>query len=297
MKRPIARRFGRTALSALALVLLVMGLNPAPAASKPVASLGPGQLFQAAGISLIIPPAGHGVWASALDITGAWHSLGIETAPDGSVSIIRSAPANPGGAMPDSPGACSDGAYTLYSNTWKIRDKWWFNSGTTPSEVQKPNATSALRAAASNITHADNNCGLSDKVSAKHKYQGTSTKSPNIGTSTCLGSDGKSVVAFGDLLSTYLALTCWWTSGGHTIEADMKLNSFDYLWVVNIGGACINKWSVESVATHEFGHAFGLGHVSEASHAHLTMSPVIMPCQSSEKSLGLGDVRGLEAQY
>ena len=68
-------------------------------------------------------------------------------------------------------------------------------------------------------------------------------------------------------------------------------------WIVNIGGDCRSKYSVEAAATHEFGHAFGLGHVSESLHPALTMSPVIAACQSSETTLGLGDVRGLEAKY
>ena len=51
------------------------------------------------------------------------------------------------------------------------------------------------------------------------------------------------------------------------------------------------------MATHEFGHAFGLGHVAEGLHANLTMAPYILPCQNSESRLGLGDLRGLQAEY
>ena len=105
------------------------------------------------------------------------------------------------------------------------------------------------------------------------------------------------MVDFGDLASTDLGFTCWWTSGKYTVESDMKLNKVEYSWVVNIGGNCAAKYSVEAVATHEFGHAYGLEHVSEGLHGTLTMSPVILPCQSSEKTLGLGDIRGLEALY
>jgi predicted Zn-dependent protease len=60
---------------------------------------------------------------------------------------------------------------------------------------------------------------------------------------------------------------------------------------------CSSRFSVEAVATHEFGHAFGLGHVSETYHPSLTMSSVIRACQGSESTLGLGDVRGLNALY
>ena len=59
----------------------------------------------------------------------------------------------------------------------------------------------------------------------------------------------------------------------------------------------VSRYDVEGVMTHERGHTFGLGHVPEASHAKLTMSERIRSCQSSERTLGLGDVRGLEKKY
>ena len=36
---------------------------------------------------------------------------------------------------------------------------------------------------------------------------------------------------------------------------------------------------------------------AELEHGALTMAPKIMSCQSAEVTLGLGDLRGLEALY
>jgi hypothetical protein len=69
-------------------------------------------------------------------------------------------------------------------------------------------------------------------------------------------------------------------------------------WALS-GEAC--DWHtelLEPTTTHEFGHAFGLSHVSERLHGALTMSPMSNgPCATDETSLGLGDILGLEELY
>jgi hypothetical protein len=297
-----SNRIGRrrhVVLAAGLVSLFAVGAVNAHASTPQPDRLHSGDVLRAQGISVVVQPPGRGVWAAALEADGGWRVVGVTTAPDGSVSLVRvGAPSAPVGQSSARTDPCSDNAYVLSPDSWNSTYNWYFNASSTPSEISESTATSGLRSAVENIAQANNDCGLADNVSAKQHYQGTTTKSPNIGSSsTCKSSDGTNVVSFGDLASSDLAFTCWWTSGNTTIESDVRLNKFEYTWVVNIGGNCTTKYSVKAVATHEFGHTYGLEHVSEALHGTLTMSPVILPCQSSEKTLGLGDIRGLEAQY
>jgi predicted Zn-dependent protease len=59
---------------------------------------------------------------------------------------------------------------------------------------------------------------------------------------------------------------------------------------------CWNQFSLRGVATHEFGHAFGLDH-SPGDSCNLTMYPSTGPCNDGARSFGLGDVEGLESIY
>lgn len=267
--------------------------------------LQPGDRFALDGVSLLVPPPGKGAWGAALQVGGT-HRLGIETAVDGSVTVYRQgvitgrgASSKSGLASPAAPSACSDSAYALDGHSWDSRYDWYFNISSTPGEVQQDNARTALRDGITNITHATNDCGLSDKVSATSLYQGETTKSANIGTnSSCKSSDGTNVADFGDLSALDLGYVCWWTQGGKTVESDLRLNKTEYTWFVVLGNNCDGyKYSVEDIATHEFGHTFGLGDLDEVKHANLTMSLISLPCQFAETTLGLGDVLGLEALY
>jgi hypothetical protein len=194
--------------------------------------------------------------------------------------------------------ACSDGAYVLNGHRWSSRLEWYFRASSRPKGFNALGTASALRRAANNIVAGDNNCGLPDLISATHLYRGTTSRAPNISSgASCLGRDGRNVIGFGTLPSGYLGMTCWWTYKGRVVETDIKLNKAYYRWYIKRPSGCYRKWSIEAAATHEFGHAFGLGHVSEALHGALTMSPIIKACQSAETTLGLGDVVGLRSLY
>jgi hypothetical protein len=193
---------------------------------------------------------------------------------------------------------CKESAYTHNGSRWRTTYGWWFSYKTTPAGLNRNAVQRALRRAVANVTASQNNCGLADRVSATAAFRGRTAAGPNVtSSSSCGRPDGKSEVGFGKLASTDLGLTCYWTRNGHTVEADIKLNKANYSWYTKKPANCAKTWNVETVATHEFGHAFGLNHVSEVTDGVLTMSPLILPCQKSETSLGLGDVRGLRSLY
>jgi hypothetical protein len=69
------------------------------------------------------------------------------------------------------------------------------------------------------------------------------------------------------------------------------------LVIAAVPPSCTNRFGVQAVGTHELGRVFGLGHVSESAHPHLTMSTAVTACSNAAVSLGLGDVRALRQLY
>ncbi len=303
------------AIASLVVVAIATAATPvvasaasATAATAPqvIAGLRPGMTVMRDGVGAVVPAAGTAVQGEAVMADGSTRTITVRALADGRVLVSSAARAagrasslpGPAAVFPSSsPSACSDRAYKLNSSWWHSTYRWWFRATTTPSYMTRAAATNALKRAVGNITHERNNCGRADHVSATGSYLGTTSATVDISAnSVCTTPDGKNVVGFGDLASGFVGYSCWWFTGNVNTEADMKLNKADFRWTTTLTG-CSNAFMVEAVATHEFGHVFGLGHVSEASHANLTMSTDIDPCDNSASTLGLGDMLGLEVRY
>lgn len=255
-----------------------------------------GAVAEERGVRILVPPAGQGVFAEAIAMDGTMQTLQLETQDDGSVMEIVAAADGAGEAS--RAGACSDGAYKLAGYRWNEKLRWRFKASTTPSYLSADAVEEAVRKGTANMTTSHNDCGLDDLVSATHAYDGRTSVGPNIHTDgTCGAMDGSNVVAFGDLPSGTLAIACVWYADGKVLESDIRFNKADHRWYVSKPSYCAGRFDLQGVMTHERGHSFGLAHVSESSHPALTMSESIGACDSSARTLGLGDVRAMRALY
>ena len=211
------------------------------------------------------------------------------------VSIGLAEPASPAGIESTAP--CSDRAFSAPTGRWSQTFRWSFNAASTPTGLRRSDAEAALKRGVRNIVSEHNDCGRPDSVSAAQTYLGVTSARPNIDASgQCTDYDGQNVIGFGRLPGNVTAYTCWWVQGDTIVEADMRINSAEP-WTTTLVG-CTNQLMLEAVATHEAGHIFGLGHVRESRHPHLTMSTYLDgPCENGESTLGLGDMLGLESKY
>ncbi len=321
------RRSFRAALGLVVLPMVAGGLAPVAASEAATCDLPPGilnvrdvprgtsvescglvgrMISDAEGEVLVVPPPGGGVSTFALGITPAdasefavWTTEagefmyaweGDDLAPDGSTAS--------GGPKP-----CDDGLYKLLGTNVLDGWEWHFNADTAP---MVDGATDAIRNGVQNITgqHTDCDKFADDQVDVSAAFQGDTNRRADFDTDgSCagyFGRDGTSVVDFGNLPAGVVARFCGWNHPlvNNLTEADFRLNKNDYDFTNNVNsGFCVDAFDVESIATHEWGHVFGMGHVGEENHGRLTMSTQAEKCSNAPRTLGWGDIGGLRYLY
>jgi hypothetical protein len=265
------------------------------------------------GVGALVPGRGMSVYAEFLTPRGG-QELTLTHREDGTVElgeVGEEAVSSDGfsGAESARRRVCSDPRFTDLRYRVEVEDgySYRFNRRSARGVIGRTAATNAVRRGGRNIATTHNDCRMGDRNPAGVAFLGNTRRHANATRRACGPNDGLNVVSFGRLAGRRtLALVCTWSvfmPGQQylVVEAsDVRINRRNTTrWTVRPNRSrCRNRFDLESVMTHEFGHTFGLGDVRERFHPNLTMSRLINgPCQSSERTLGRGDVLGIEAKY
>jgi hypothetical protein len=217
------------------------------------------------------------------------HGSALERLRAAAGGPTASAPQAATSAAAAKPSSCTNKTYSKLGVRWSAPVQWRYNPAGQPVA-----GAAAIRAGADAWTGAIASCGKKVTTTAGERLLGTTTQAVGVTTSGgCGTASGASVVGFGALPAGTLAVTCVWSRSGVAVEADQRYTTRQQ-WSVatTCSGA---RFDLRGVATHEWGHAFGLGHTAQTSG--LVMKPASTTCETGQRTLGLGDVLGIDAVY
>lgn len=251
-------------------------------------------------MGVVVPATGRSVTNTMLTKSGDYQLTVINS--HGKLSARTSSPvirARRAFVSPDTDPACNETAWSPLGYSWHTTLKWYFNESTATSRagLNGAAALAALRSGNNNLTTGQNNCGLpTGSFSSKGAYQSTTNKFANINSAgDCLAEDGQNTDSFGPFDDPNdLAQTCtgFDENNGVADESDTYFGS--NVGLVTSCPSSGNKYDLETVATHEWGHSYGLDHVSAVNEVMYTPS---VKCPNVRHHLGLGDWNGMDALY
>jgi len=180
-------------------------------------------------------------------------------------------------AIPPEDNSMYNPDYKLLPFHWYITAKYWIN----PSNRYGFSASDVIK-----VIMASTDTWDKETSASVFSYKGTTRR--NAGTY-----DGYNVVSWGSYKSGVIAVTYIWYVGDQIIESDTRMNSI-FKWSLT-GEA--KKMDVQNIMTHEFGHWAGLADLYDDEDYWLTMYGYSGYGETYKRTLGLGDINGLEAVY
>jgi hypothetical protein len=174
---------------------------------------------------------------------------------------------------------------------WPATVQWYYNETGQKSTYAKD----ALRKAATTWTGNISACSRTVTSTASNSYLRLAKQAPNFTASGgCASSNGYNVMGWGKLPSGTLGVTCVWYDGdGNAREADQRYaTGFQWSSTATCSGS---RFDTQAVATHEWGHLYGLGHVDSGTGQ--VMKPSGGYCDLGGRTLGRGDMTGISTLY
>lgn len=262
------------------------------------------------GPGLYVPPPEVGIGDAVLTTNGEYVLTAVNS--KGYVTIHWSAPGTHAtqtrAASAAKDPACNENAFNLegpsWMNTGTPTDIWYYNESTASrAGLSVSKSESDIRQANTNMTRGINNCNLpGGRFDVQGAFKGNTSKFANVTSQAKCSSrfpDGQNTVSFAPFTMTgTLAATCFgWkitVSGSREMtEADTQIGSNRKI-VDTFPSRCTNSFDLQSIMTHEWGHAYGLAH--ETSGPDEVMYPFSRPCVL-RRHLGGGDWSGMDSLY
>jgi len=180
-------------------------------------------------------------------------------------------------AIPPTDDSASNPHYGLLGFHWYTTANYWVN----PSNKYGLSASAVVTAITTSASTWDQETGFQ-----VFSYRGTTSRSAGR-------YDGYNVVAWGPYQANVIAVTYIWYSGDRIVETDTRMNAW-FGW--SLSGAA-GKMDVQDIMTHELGHWCGLADLYNDVDYWLTMYGYANYGETYKRTLGLGDINGLEAVY
>ena len=262
-----------------------------------------GRVVSAGRVFVVVPPAGTSVAGEGVGRHGETRSLQVtNTGTTVRAQVTHRLLTGATGTTRASrgPTACKDRTFHLEGHKWRTSLRFRINLHKMPARDSGRTVVRQIRVANGNMRKGRNTCGRPRLGTPASHYLGRTKVHPNINPSStavgCGRSNGKNVVGFGNLPGGLLGWTCyWWFAGGRMGGADIMIDTSKSL-VTHLPASCSRRWDFEGIVTHEWGHAYGIGHTG-SGHPNLTMQHTARPCSPYARTLGLGDWLGMRKMY
>jgi len=186
---------------------------------------------------------------------------------------------------------CTNNAYAFTRAKWNKKYEWYYNVPGGPTGFS--NGQGFIQNAFAAVTHGYYACGANQENGSSSEYQTTTVRNPKL-------TDGFNVVGFDYLANSSVAAVTFVDTAQNNpkkiVEADIIFNR-NKTWYrsADLDGCSGTKYDLQSIATHEALHAFGLNHVPNGSGQSLDKN--VSYCDTSLRRLGRGDASGMLLKY